>query len=57
MSNLPKIEFGDLLIILMVMLQVGATFTYAFQRNYHEAVLWLGAIVGNAGYLMMRLLK
>ena len=46
-----------MLIIAMVMLQIGAVFTYAFKQNYHEAVLWLGAVVGNVGYLMMRLLK
>ena len=46
---------GDWLILAMVILQAGAVVAYALKHDYHEAILWLGAVIGNAGYLMMRL--
>ena len=45
---------GDWLILGMVLLQIGAMVSYTLHKDYHEAVLWLGAVIGNAGYLMMR---
>ena len=45
---------GDWIILAMVLLQVGAMVSYTLHKDYHEAVLWLGGIIGNLGYLMMR---
>ena len=47
-------NLGDGLIIAIVVLQIGATAVYTVKGSYYEAVLWLGAGLGNIGYLLMR---